>query len=177
MPIDVTDFSIHVCGEVSTTTSLSSGTTPSELAGSTTAGAAGSTTAGAAGTTPTTICSLINLLDRDDTVISTEPESTGERPGRGTFTITPTDENPEPKIIVRPATPTTVMGVTIKGKNIASVTVVYKDGDGQEIETVTLDEEEDVCDYSFYYEFHQETSPYSYHQFYPGHLRSTRNKP
>ena len=144
MPIDVTDFSIHVCGEVSTTTSLSAGTTPSELAGS--------TTAGAAGTTPSTICSLINLLERDDTVISTEPESTGERPGRGTFTITPTDAYPEPKITVTPASPTTVMGVTIAGSNIKSVTVIFKDSNDNVLESVTLVVRPDVSPlpYSFY---------------------------
>ena len=130
LPVVVTEFSIHVCGEVSTTNNLPAGTTPSELAGS--------TTAGAAGTTPTTICSLINLLDRDDTMVTTVPEATGQRLGKGSFTIRPTDAHPEPKITVTPASPTTVMSVTIAGSNIKSVTVTFKDSNDNVLESVTL---------------------------------------
>ena len=156
-PIEVTDFSIHVCGEVSTTTSLPAGTTPSELtgstragaAGSTTAGAAGSTTAGAAGTTPTTICSLINLLDRDDTTISTDPESTGDRPGKGTFTLQPRNNKPNLKIIVIPASPTTVMGVIVVASNVFGVTIFYKDEDGYVKESLPLTKISNVCQLHF----------------------------
>ena len=151
LPVVVTEVSIHVCGEVSTTNNLPAGTTPSELAGSTSAGAAGSTTAEAAGTTPSTICSLINLLDRDDTMVTTVPESTGQRPGQGSFTIRPTDAYPEPKIIVTPASPTTVMSVTIAGSNIKSVTVIFKDSNDNVLESVTLVVRPDVSPipYSF----------------------------
>ena len=164
-PIEVTDFSIHVCGEVSTTTSLPAGTTPSELTGSTTARAAGSTTAGAAGSTkaggagstragaagstPTSVCSIENLLDKDDTVISTEPEARGARPGKGPFKIWPTDETPTPKITVTAASPTTVMGVTTTGTNIKNVTVIFKDVDGNVLDTVTLTENPSVSQIQF----------------------------
>ena len=144
LPVVVTEFSIHVCGEVSTTNNLPAGTTPSELAGS--------TTAGAAGTTPSTICSLINLLDRDDTMVTTVPESTGQRPGKGPFTIRPTDAYPEPKITVTPASPTTVMSITIAGSNIKSVTVTFKDSNDKVLESVTLVVRPDVSPipYTFY---------------------------
>ena len=148
-PIEITDFSIHVCGEVSTTTSLPAGTTPSELAGSTKAGAAGSTKAGAAGSTPTSVCSIENLLDKDDTVISTEPEARGARPGKGPFKIWPTDETPTPKITVTAASPTTVMGVTVTGTNIKNVTVIFKDVDGNVLDTVTLTENPSVSQIHF----------------------------
>ena len=148
-PIEVTVFSIHVCGEVSTTTSLPAGTTPSEITGSTRAGAAGSTTAGAAGTTPTTICSLINLLDRDDTTISTDPESTGARPGKGTFTLQPRNNKPNLKIIVIPASPTTVMGVIVVASNVFGVTIFYKDEDGYVKESLPLTKISNVCQLHF----------------------------
>ena len=148
-PIEVTDFSIHVCGEVSTTTSLPAGTTPSEITGSTRAGAAGSTTAGAAGTTPTTICSLINLLDKDDTTISTDPESTGARPGKGTFTLQPRNNKPNLKIIVIPASPTTVMGVIVVASNVFGVTIFYKDENGYVIESLPLTKISNVCQLHF----------------------------
>ena len=156
-PIEVTDFSIHVCGEVSTTTSLPAGTTPSELTGSTTAGAAGSPTAGAAGSTtagaagsiPTSVCSIENLLDKDDTVLTTDPEARGARPGKGPFKIWPTDETPTPKITVTAATPTTVMGVTVTGTNIRNVTVIFKDVDGNVLDTVTLTENPSVSQIQF----------------------------
>ena len=179
-PIEVTDFSIHVCGEVSTTTSLPAGTTPSELtglttagaagstkagaagstiagtagsteagaAGSTTAGAAGSTTAGAAGTTPTSVCSILDLLDKEDTIITTDPASEGARPGKGPFKIFPTDINPKPEITVTAASPTTVMGVTVNGTNIDNVTVVFKDDNGDVLATVTLERKPDVSRFS-----------------------------
>ena len=148
-PIEITDFSIHVCGEVSTTTSLPAGTTPSELTGSTRAGAAGSTTAGAAGTTPTTICSLINLLDKDDTTISTDPESTGARPGKGTFTLQPRNNKPNLKIIVIPASPTTVMGGIVVASNVFGVTIFYKDEDGYVKESLPLTKISNVCQLHF----------------------------
>ena len=156
-PIEVTDFSIHVCGEVSTTTSLPAGTTPSELTGSTTAGAAGSPTAGAAGSTtagaagsiPTSVCSIENLLDKDDTVLTTDPEARGARPGKGPFKIWPTDETPTPKITVTAATPTTVMGVTVTGTNIRNVTVIFKDVEGNVLDTVTLTENPSVSQIHF----------------------------
>ena len=172
-PIEVTDFSIHVCGEVSTTTSLPAGTTPSELTGSTTAGAAGSPTAGAAGSTtagaagstkagaagsttagaagsiPTSVCSIENLLDKDDTVLTTDPEARGARPGKGPFKIWPTDETPTPKITVTAASPTTVMGVTVTGTNIKNVTVIFKDVEGNVLDTVTLTENPSVSQIHF----------------------------
>ena len=105
-----------------------------------------------AGTAPTSVCSMINLLNKEDTSISTDPGFDGEVPGKGPFTIQPTNAKPKPEITVTPADPTTVMGVSITGNNLKSVTVVFKNGNGDVVDTVLLTGIPGVSQFSFFFQ-------------------------
>ena len=84
------------------------------------------------------------MLDQDTTQVTTNPTSSGSKPGKGPFTITPSDDVPYPTITVVADEPTTVMEVVLQASNVDSVTVVFKDEAGDEIDTVTLERDDDV---------------------------------
>ena len=85
------------------------------------------------------------MLDQDTTQVTTNPTSSGEKPGKGPFTITPADVVPNPVITVVADEPTTVMEIVLQTSNVDSVTVVFKDEDGVVLDTVTVEADEDVC--------------------------------
>ena len=95
-------------------------------------GVSGATTSG-------TICQVDKLLDRDDTTVTSNPETTEGTPGKGPFVLTPTPETPNPVVTIVPANPSTIMDIVIDvPTNVENVTIVFKDSDGNVIEEVVV---------------------------------------
>ena len=86
------------------------------------------------------------LLDRDDTTVTSNPETTEGTPGKGKFVLTPTPETPNPVVTIVPANPSTIMDIVIKAPtNVDNVTIVFKNPAGDVIKEVVVPVDSDVC--------------------------------
>ena len=92
----------------------------------------------AVGTTVITTCSIINLLEADGTTVTTQPESTGDQPGRGPFELMPLDETTPVTITVEATNPTSIMLIDIVASNVEEIKAVFKAEDGSLISEMTL---------------------------------------